>query len=791
MSFRVDLWNGFEIIKNKFTTTHKRIKNFNRLLNSYVNAETMHCRNLDTLFKECKEYDDNIINNINHNKENNIDYPLEQSLSQIINMIDYESTMRKEFVTYINKNIITKISKYLAEPKISLDQRFLESEELTQSFNKSVEKLASKQDAFYSQCKEISSFISQLVLDKNSDKKIDNKQIKLINRLIKSRDEYLFYLNETNIERKKYNLKIEKLLNELEITYMTTIQRFKEYLFDFGLKYHKILEVIFSKQKEDFEKYLSNIDLDKEKFLFIKNNVTKEFPPIKFEFCAFKEKNLKKFLKSKYHDKKIDKEYNEMVKEIQQLFKEKELFPDSFIQTGISKITMKKDFDFFSVRRFTKTKNNVSDPLERKLNTLNDKIKDKTPTEREEIIFENIKFIKDFINEAFTNGKAKLFEDKILRKEKLCKLEDIKGRKLSEDTNVNAAEILNLISKDNENSYLYIETIIKVLSFLRSKGFYEISFYNYKTFNAIFFTILDNNQNDDYIIKNIIILSQTFYYLDSDKRKRYLQDDLKQSDVFKIPEVWHRCINYTLNLSITDKDLTVLPNREDINKKIEKEANSVVTHYLCNFCLFNNDTYNFERLKDFYLGIYNLDEKQVLSSIEEYLKFYNKEYLKNSNIEIKKEEKEEQEGNLIIKVTKIEETKENKNEINDKQMKEEIKENKNVINDKQTKEEMKENTNEINEIRIKEEEKEKNNEKDKIKERKDERDKEKVEGNKKEDKEEKKDGKDKKKTVKKEKKRKSMVGLNKKEDKKEIKSNDNLNNINSNNKNEINSKKKE
>ena len=48
--------------------------------------------------------------------------------------------------------------------------------ELTENFNKEIEKLKLKQDSFYSQCKEMSSLISQLELDnKMGDKNNENK----------------------------------------------------------------------------------------------------------------------------------------------------------------------------------------------------------------------------------------------------------------------------------------------------------------------------------------------------------------------------------------------------------------------------------------------------------------------------------------------------------------------------------------------------------------------------------------------------------------------------------------
>ncbi len=789
MSFCVDLWNGFDIIKTKFITTHKQIKSFSKLLNSYVTIESAHCRNLDNLYKECKEYDEYI----NANSKDNLEYPLEQSLLKIIKMIDTESSLRKEFIVYINKNIIGRISQYLAEPKISLDQRFLESREITESFNKSVAKLVGKQEAFYSQCKEVSSYVSQLVLDKNYEKKNDNKRMKLMNRLLKLRDEYVMSLNETNIERRKYNFKMEKLLNELERTYTTTIERLKDYLSDFCKRHHQFLEDIYQKQKSDYEQYHSKIDLNQEKFIFIRNNATKEFPLIKFEFCPFKEKSLKNFLKSKYRDnKKIDKEFKEMIKVIQQLFKENEVFSENVIQTGISKYSTKKDLESFYARKYTKTKYNILE--ERAMLPYEDK-REITPAEREEIIFQNIKYIKTFINESITKGKVKIFEEKIMKNETMCKLEDVKDIKLSDDTNKNVAELISLVSKDNYSSYIYIETVIKVLSFLRSKGFYEINKYIFKIFNAIFLKILDDNPDDDYILKNVIILAQTFYYIDEDKRKIYLQDELKRSDVFKNIEVWHRCINYTLNLSVNEKDLTIPPNREEIKDKLKKEALSVLVHYLCNIQVFANDKFVFEQVKDFYLGIYQLDEKEVVNNVEEYMKFINKEQLKNVIKDINNNEGEtKKEVNIKGKKEEKGETKEKdkKKDENDKKLneKDKKKDEKDIKRDDNDKKKEKMENNETKGKIGKNEKKEEINKKEKNQDNetkgKNDKNEKKEETNKKEKNQ---NNEIKGKNDKNEKKE-EINKKEKKEEKKETKTNNDLKTINNNNKNEVNNNNK-
>ena len=642
MSFNVDLWNGFEIIKEKFNTTHRHIKAFYKLITGYVNLEKEYCKSLDELFHTYKD-------------TGIIDYPLEQSRLNIINMIDFESKRRKEFTTYVTKNIIDKITIYLSEPKISLDQRFLEAEELTTNFNKSLAKLISKQEAFHSQCKELSSYISQLELENNIDNKLYLPKVqKVVSKVIKSRDEYLLYINETNIERNKYNFKSEELLSELEKTYRKTIERFKEYLVNFAHQKYIYLQISFEKEKTNYEKYHSKIDLDQEELLFIMKNVTKEFPMTKIEFCPLKPNAIGKFIKSKYRDKLNEKDYNRILKSIQTYFENNNIFPNNLIQTGVSKISSKNQFDFFSPRRFTKKeKNHNVETSVNKLNTVQDKIKEKPPSEREAIIMNNVNFIKNFLNELITNGKVKMYEDKLYNDDNIFKLDDKKDNRDNMDTNQKVSELFSLINISNESSSVYIEAFIKTLSFLRSKGYFEINQFNYNLLQLIFIRILEENSKNDYMLKNILILAQTFYNIEGEE-KIYLQKGIKDNEVLTRPETWHRCINYTICLANTEKDLTVYVKKSDLINKINKEAFVTVVSYLCDIKIFTSDQSTFDQVKYFYVNIYNLDENVVNQNVEDYMISYKRKNEKNKD-------------KLNIKYDVIEtETKKGENEIETK-----------------------------------------------------------------------------------------------------------------------------
>lgn len=629
MSFCVDLWNGFEDIKEKFKNTHRQIKYFNRLLNNYIIFEKEYCKNLDNLYKEFKDLD-----------LGSIDFPLEKSRIIIISMIDYESRKRKEFIKSINK-IIEKIGKYLSEPKISLDNHFFESSELTMVFNKSLSKLISKQESFHLQCKELSSYLSQIELEKDVDEKTAQmKTQKIYNKVIKSREEYLFYINETNIERDKYNSKTEELLNELEKVYRKTIEKLKGYLYEYSTERFNFIKSLYDKEEYNYDNFHSKIDLEKESSLFMIRNATKQFPMIKIEFCPLKINAITRFIKSKYHDKLSDKDCKKALDSIKTYFKNHDIFPDNLIQSGISKITVKKNYDFFFNIGFT------TKPKEEE--------KEKTPEEKEALTMNNVKFVKDALNQIVTNNTIEIFEDKITN-ENIFKLDKKDTMTIDEKKE----ELSKLIDKSEESSQVYIETLIKTLSFIRSKGLFEINEITYDYLKNIFKIILGQNPKNDYILKNILILAHTFYKIEN-YEKIYLQEGIKGSEVLNCSETWHRCINYTLNLTNTDKDLTISIRKEDLINKIEKEAFVTVVSYLCDLKLFSDNEKVYQDVKNFYVSVYNLDEGAVNQSVEDYMEdlIKKKEKEKEKMKEEKNKDKDKEKKSGVKTENKKEEKKE-------------------------------------------------------------------------------------------------------------------------------------
>ena len=239
-----------------------------------------------------------------------------------------------------------------------------------------------------------------------------------------------------------------------------------------------------------------------------------------------------------------------------------------------------------------------------------------------------------------------------------------------------------LLDEKTESHLVYIEALIKTLSYLRSRGCFEIKGEAFDVFAYLFLVILEQNSNNDYILKNIILLAQTFYKTENNE-KIYIQENIKGNQIFNEPKTWHRCINYSLK--IVNKDLDANNRKEYINK-INKDAIATVITYLCDLKAFTDDETVYNKVSYFYSKLYNIDESNIKLNVENSIKsrLGQKEKVKKKK-ELKDKDKMEKKDltslpnenkNEIIIEEKNKTQNENKNEIKEN----EIKSNNNIYN---------------------------------------------------------------------------------------------------------------
>ena len=688
MSFSVDLWNGFDPIKAQYSSVRNKLKFFSKLLSTYISIETTYCKSIENLFKEYKENKENMINS---------EFLLDVSFNKIFEMFEFEYEKRKSYYNDINKIILEPLNTFLESPKIKVSKFYSDNSENMESFNKSINTLIDKQTIFHSYCKELTLAIAQ---DETSNvhKSQKSKSQKLLEKVKDYKEDYINCIKETNIARENYNSATEKILETIESMFRELVEKLRESLFVFSSKRVEILKLLIYKEEENYKDFHSKIDTDTEIINFIIRNATKEFPMLKIEFLPIKYNVLEKYVKSK--NKYQEKEFAKIKEDIKNYFESHNIFKDD----DLSIKTNKKPNDMSS-RRFTffnkKSQNNInnSNSLENKIqenkifieNYLSDLFCHKYEKELKENKIDKNKENKEEIDISNENNIAKDSNQKDKSKENssIENKDEITGEnkdnnsiqnkdnntsenqedktkenmtKKEENNNINLEnkdinesmglekieDITKLItSQSDENHLFYIEVIIRKLSFLRSRGYFELKEVSYNILISIFDSILKQNPKNDYILKNIIILAHTFYKLESGK-KIYLQEGLKGRRIFNNPETWHRAINYSMNLSSADKDIVnYRKNINEIKEKINKESVVTIPAYLMDIRFFTDNEQVYNDVKYYYNKVYNLDQDSINHQEESY---------RNTHPESSKKK----EGNEKYNIIDINEKKDNK-----------------------------------------------------------------------------------------------------------------------------------
>ena len=699
MSFSVDLWNGFDIIKRQIFSVQKKMKVISKAISSYLAIDATYNKNLENLYKEFKEI-------------NNSEYMMDKSYIKILDIFEYENQNRKIISSYMNTLIMEPLNEYLRQPNILLNKCFSDNIYNEESFKRSLNLLKEKQINYWKDCKELSVLLAQNEMDEmnNTTGKIAKTRLSRINekflKLNASKQEYIDTINESNKEREKYNKKTEEILNTLEQIYTTMLSKLKEALTNFASQRNEFLQKIYNKEKMEYETIHVKVDPKKELFQFVSNNATKEFPMIKFEFCPLKYSVLNQNIKNKC-SKFPDTAFPKIYKSVKNFFEENKIFKEEALfrlnrrntdfrsifskkslrtDMEINKNDQKQNKEFIDKYITGLFMNKTQEKKENEVKKDNDKTDENAVNNNntKDNIEANKNNIRKDMKESIQpkekdNQKENNKEDKSLQgsseetKEKIIKNEPHNDKPEQNETQKDDKIIIdnntsqkseNIIKKESGEilkpkleteeeddlknviqNYFYsehpnylnnAETLIKRLSYLRSKGHFLIGEKAYNEILSLFFIILNQEQKNYYILKNVLILSQTFYKR-KDNKKVYLQQGMKGSKVFMNPETWHRVINYSMNLSCSSMDLT--QTKEDMIKKINKEANVIIMAYLCDIKQYTNDDEVFDEVKNYYVKVYNLDEEMINKEVENYMNSLNKNESTEQEKHMKIEEK--------------------------------------------------------------------------------------------------------------------------------------------------------
>ena len=637
MSFNVDLWNGFEVIKSSFDSNLNKLNQLINILDSYSFYVKEYYTNLFNLYSSTNK----IINKDNSTFDN--------LLYLLLISFKTESEYYENHYNLINKSL-QETKERIEKIKLNIQQYFQSYEINKENFNNALNNLISKQENFYESCKELCLNIAQEETNKifienqnniNNKKRSSTENLKIkiekketpLDCVFLDKSNYIKFIFESNKLRENYNNNTENILFKLESQYKDILYYFeclmKIYINDKIMIHNKILTL----NNNNNEKTFKNINYETIFNDFIENNVTKEFPMIKLEFIPFK------LTKNIFENNQKLNNYNELKKEEQN-----KIF--NLIKNYISENNINLyESDFSKIFLKSKEQQNLLKSNEVNLDET------KTIIEIDEDDFEIIKskkkkeiekkkknfnFIKNFINTLVIEETESNKKEEEKENENVIDIdESIKYNKI-------LVKFMDLISPKNKEKFEYLNAFIQFLTIVRVKGFFKLNPYVYQIFINIFTYILMNYKNSYDYVRNIILLSQTFYKGDDenpDDVKIYLLNGLKNHSVFKEPQTWHRAINYSLSLSIKNSSLYKLEiqNKEDYYKNLDKIVLNIFISYLYDMRISTTDLKVYEKVKHFYSKIYKLDEKMVDEQVNKLLEINSKKE-KNDKLENKIED---------------------------------------------------------------------------------------------------------------------------------------------------------
>ena len=477
-------------------------------------------------------------------------------------------TLFREF-----ENSLTNISNILEESSINLDKKRIEQ---------NVQPIAVSLEQKY---EEIESTIIDDYIFKKYNKHLDI----LINEPLENNIEQAKYLEKTFLDLEEVsNIQFFKSLKEMENKTLNTynemikiVNKFIETIKDKGTEFFNILnegkneikqlignEDINNKEnKENKKEKVSSKEKSELKNIIDLDNYKYKIKILEYPYVNVKieDKNDKK-VKDKKGKNKEDNNKNNKIKKEEILYDKELLLTDEDIYNIISKI-YSYDLKFINKSKY-------------KLDIENRKLQVKHLTEK----------LLTFDVENSTN--------EIITEEEVNKLYEL---------------LLN--NKDNMLKFLFI------LNNYRATGRCEMKEREFKIIEKIF------NICQDYMIKNgnseldelILILSQTFYIMKKEE-KIYLQQIIRNHDLFKKEEFWKNHLKNIINEDISKIEKEEKEGKLEYSKEIkERKIKQLI---MAKIIPFTNNMIEFGASKEMILNIinpimdkYNLDENSRIMSL--------------------------------------------------------------------------------------------------------------------------------------------------------------------------------
>ena len=232
-------------------------------------------------------------------------------------------------------------------------------------------------------------------------------------------------------------------------------------------------------------------------------------------------------------------------------------------------------------------------------------------------LYENFNLVekdKNFNHKKELNKlQTKEFSDKLLSyiKKDKSKITDTGNINLKKEEITKFKELLN----DHNNRVVFLQA----LNTFRSKGLYGIPKDIFDLFNELFILMSNTigKDKDYHTAKNLIILSQTYYYL-NEGNKHYLLEDIQKNEIFQNFKFWEGYTQFTIEKEII-KSIQNEKKNGTLIKKTQKESDDLyatvvfaqVVSVADNMISFNFDTKKIKEILKPIIKHYNISEESI------------------------------------------------------------------------------------------------------------------------------------------------------------------------------------
>ena len=570
----------------------------------------------------------------------------------------------REYFSFI-KDIYIDITKYMKQYKIVSSEYMKKLAQLQEKFsfplcdlNKSKKKYLNINTKFlFSITSMIPRIIKQYI--DNIDFSIDGieKTIKTLENTIKEKTTIAIKSQDKYDEARSNLLKNYKNIDKLKDLYMNSISNCEDTIFKYYTINNKLLARQSTQEEKDKNKAnKKNIKGIKERIKnsFDSNLVTKD----QINNSIENTKKLEKQYKSSFESTEIyEKNFNELAEESAKVMKNlsceltlklKDIIVDfiallknsfkmplSEIDTVLLEITnfeekskyesiINDSYNFNKKLKFAKPKKyKLKCFLEP--STINGKYNPNNHIAIIEDGFEELSFIDDMptfqtIKEIADNFELIDIEDTDIKLEE----EKIKTRELSQNLlsfqKAQACESCIMLSKEEINELKNLldkhhnrVLFLQALSTFRAKGKYDFPLDLYNLMNELFCKIIDTVERDKdfHCAKNVIILSQTYYYLDHGK-KIYLQEKIKEYKLFSNIIFWKEYVEFSIEKEIV-KSIKSDTKNGTLIKETQKESDDLYANIVFAQLVPISDN----------MIEFGLDRKKIKEIIKPIIKHYN------------------------------------------------------------------------------------------------------------------------------------------------------------------------